>query len=158
MAERTVKFLSIRYAVEEEHPFQINGDGTPLMQLKLKTAQFGEKVDIPRDEDLRRLEHFGAIATEEEQADLDAKADQTALEQLGTEESSGGEDLSGKSAEDLATWIDETKPTVNDMLQAAHDDPDLAERLLDAENLATNNDPRAGVVNGLEKIMADRNQ
>lgn len=161
MAERTVKHLSIRYWEEAEHPFQVSSEtGRPLKTLQLRTAQFGEKVNIERKEDLKRLEHYGAIATQEEQDELDAVADQTALEQLGAE-SSGDEsdgELSGKTTEELGEWIRENGPTVNDLLQAANDDPDLAERLIDAENLATNNDPRTTLIEGLAKIMADRNQ
>jgi len=59
------------------------------------------------------------------------------------------------SVEELATWIKEDEPTIDDLLELASDDPDQAQKILDAENMATSNDPRKGLVTGLTKVIGE---
>jgi hypothetical protein len=54
--------------------------------------------------------------------------------------------------EELAAWIREDRPTVNEVIELAGDDPQLASRLLEAENQATDNTPRKGVLEGLQTV------
>lgn len=55
--------------------------------------------------------------------------------------------------DDLAQWIKQEKPTVNDVVQASGGDAVLATKLLEAESLAHEGEPRVGVVNGLTTVI-----
>lgn len=92
----------------------------------------GETLDLPAEE-AKRGDEIGAFRTDESDA------------------ATGDFDPATASDEELAAWFD-TKPTVQDVLDAAGDDPQRAQRLLDAENEASGNDPRKGVVEGLAAI------
>lgn len=59
---------------------------------------------------------------------------------------------------DLINWIDEENPTVSDVVDAANGDPELARRLLDAEESASGGDSRKGIVDGLGAIIERGNQ
>lgn len=63
-------------------------------------------------------------------------------------------DIDGKSAEEIAELINSQKLTVQQTVDLAGGDPDLAEVVLDAESLATNNEPRKGVQDALESMIA----
>lgn len=60
---------------------------------------------------------------------------------------------------ELAEWIQTPQgdtnrpPTINAVLEAVGNDPDLANRMLEAENIATNGDPRSGLEAGLRSII-----
>src|SRR5262245_33958295 len=59
-------------------------------------------------------------------------------------------DVDEATAEDLANWIRQESPTVNDVVQASQGDPELARKLLEAETMAKEPDaPRKGVMDGL---------
>lgn len=57
------------------------------------------------------------------------------------------------TADDLANWIRQEKPTVNDVVQASQGDVALATKLLEAESLAHDGEPRVGVMNGLSAVI-----
>lgn len=59
-------------------------------------------------------------------------------------------DLSSMDAADVAEYIKENRLNVDDTVALAGDDEDGINKILDAENIATNNDPRKGVVDRLE--------
>lgn len=59
---------------------------------------------------------------------------------------------------ELAEYISEKKPNVNETVAMADGDPDTARRVLAAENIATSDDPRDGVVKGLTRIMEEGRQ
>jgi hypothetical protein len=58
----------------------------------------------------------------------------------------------GKSATQVAKWIESERPNEDATVAAAQDDPDLARRVLEAESAATQGDPRQGVKSRLERI------
>lgn len=60
---------------------------------------------------------------------------------------------------ELAEWLATDNPetgnqwTINDVLERVGTDKDLAQRMLQAENIARDGDPRDGLVKGLTKII-----
>lgn len=64
-------------------------------------------------------------------------------------------DVDEADEEDLATWIRQENPTVNDVVQASQGDPELARKLLEAERIAREPDsPRKGVTDGLSAVIS----
>jgi hypothetical protein len=63
-------------------------------------------------------------------------------------------DAAGMSTEEMADYIKENKLNVSETVALASDDEDSINKVLDAENMATNNDPRKGVVDHLEAKLA----
>jgi len=63
-------------------------------------------------------------------------------------------DVNTATADDLADWIRTERPTVNDVVQASGGDPDVARKLLEAEGLAHEGEPRKGVVEGLSAVIS----
>lgn len=55
--------------------------------------------------------------------------------------------------EQFAAWLRDEEPTVDETVEMAHGDPARAQQLLQAESLATGQQPRAGVEKGLRKII-----
>lgn len=64
-------------------------------------------------------------------------------------------DINEMSDADLATWIKEDKPKAPDVVGLSNNNPELAERLLNAERTATGGNPRKTVNEPLTKIMDD---
>lgn len=62
-------------------------------------------------------------------------------------------DAAGKTDDDLAAWIAEASPTVDEVVAAAGEDADLADRLLAAEKVAKSGKPRKGVEDGLRAVI-----
>jgi hypothetical protein len=54
--------------------------------------------------------------------------------------------------EQLIAWIRDEKPTVPELVEAVGSDAALARRMLDAEGVATGQDPRATLVEQLERV------
>lgn len=63
-------------------------------------------------------------------------------------------DVNSASADDLAEWIRNDRPTVNDVVQASGGEPDVAQKLLEAETQATDGEPRKGVLEGLSAVIS----
>jgi hypothetical protein len=85
-----------------------------------------------------------------------------AVADVKTDESTGNEveepdeeflDVHTASVEQLAEWIREERPTVNDVVQASDGDADVAQKLLSAESQAQDGEPRKGVVDGLSAVI-----
>lgn len=57
--------------------------------------------------------------------------------------------LVGLSVEDIAIWIEQSKPTISDLVAYVGDDKQLASDVLEAEGLATGGEPRKGLVDAL---------
>jgi hypothetical protein len=64
-----------------------------------------------------------------------------------------GYSAQGRSATDVASWIESEKPNAADTVAAAGDDPATAAVVLEAESAATGGDPRASVEKPLQKII-----
>jgi hypothetical protein len=63
-------------------------------------------------------------------------------------------DAAAASDAEIAAWISEAKPNAPDTVAAAIDDATLAQRILDAENVARAGSPRKSVVEGLDTIIS----
>lgn len=129
--EVTIGIRAFPYYVDTPDP--VNG-GTFKTE---KIARRGETVELS-DEDLARAKKFNAIQGEDNSS---------------PDPGTGGFNLTTASVEDTAKWIEESKPTVDETVDAAEDDPNIAAKLLEAENLATGQQPRAGVQKGLQAII-----
>lgn len=210
MAEKTIKHLLFSYFEEQDSPFVV--DQKVLVE---RNARLGQKVDIPREQDVRRGEELDAFYTDDELQqieegtyrgpdvvlvrarmerariiqDIEGEGPQPADEEPetngqpglppgGSGGESGGEpgtvppatgqpvagtpsadQVRSMSDEDLAQLITERRLGVTATIALAHNDPELAEKVLDAENLVANErstDPRSGVVRALEAQSAQR--
>lgn len=84
-----------------------------------------------------------------------------AVQDFQTDEATGEEveeeeellDVNAATVDDLADWISQEHPTVNDVVQASGGDPDVARKLLEAETQAQSGEPRKGVVEGLTAVI-----
>jgi hypothetical protein len=132
-----------------------------------RISHFGERVEINDEASLQRGEEFDAFFTDEEADDIingtykGPLADH--LANLGTHGTgvtpvlaAEGEhgDASSMSTEEMADYIKENRLNVSDTVALAGDDEDSINKVLDAENIATGNDPRKGVVDHLEAKLA----
>jgi hypothetical protein len=106
--------------------------------LEEKIAVRGDEVDLS-ETDYQRALKFDAIAlptTPEQEGPIDV-----------------ANNIEVASIEEVSEWLRASKPTIDETVAAAEDDPIKARKLLDAENLVSGRQPRAGVVTGLEKII-----
>lgn len=70
------------------------------------------------------------------------------------EEASGPTfDGRGADIDQAEAWLRSERPTAPQVVDAAHDDPEAAQTLLEAEQLVTNGDPRKTVEAGLQNII-----
>jgi hypothetical protein len=129
LTEVKIKARGFTYDREIEDP---SGNKTVVRAY----ATRGQTVEV-NDKDLSRGEEYSAFYSEEE--------DQA-------REALGGRDVVSMSDDELQAWIEEDSPTVKEVVAAAGSDPESARRLLDAENAASGQDPREGVVKGLNKV------
>lgn len=128
MPEVTIRHRAFAYSVEV-------ADGVTREVL----ARRGETVNVS-DEDYARGLETGAFVPD---------ADDPQNSEL---------DLATASIQELAEWISEDKPKVQEVVDAAEGDADVASRLLDAENLVTGNQPRAGVLKGLTAVISGESE
>lgn len=63
-------------------------------------------------------------------------------------------DPAGASIDELAEWISTENPNVQDTVNASRGEPEIAQKLLEAETQAKDGDPRAGVVQGLTAVIS----
>jgi len=144
---RTVKHLLFPWLVETESPMF---PGETI--LSERTASQGEQVSV---EELGLLalekgERLGAFYTDAELAAMEEEAAEPATVEAGEP----GE----MTVDELAAYIEEHKPNVDQTIALAENDPEQAQNVLDAETQATGGVPRAGVEKGLEAIIARSTQ
>lgn len=163
--EKTIKYRLFHYYIEKPG---VNG-----MSLVEKQAFFGETVDIPRQEDIERGEELDAFFTDKEARAIAAgeydgpEADALAQKHMNppfneAEAAARGElpagpatgiDPGSADAEEIAEHIKSQKLNVAETVALAGDDPELAKKVMEAEDLASENDARRGVEDGLQKII-----
>jgi hypothetical protein len=145
-----IKFTALRpYMVEQRSGF---GPGRqeilPSSRSEDVDAEVAEadyalgQLIYLNDADYMRLKNAGAVV------DADAV--------LSREDEAGEQvlDVTSASSEELAAWIREDKPNANDVVQASGGEPELAQKLLDAEVQATDGEPRKSVLDGLSKVIS----
>lgn len=146
---RKIKDLMFGYTIEVEDP-----SGAKVIEPR--EARRGEEVTIEQIGliALRKGEQSGAFFTSKELETLDAGGSLSSSVEL----PEAG--LSEQGEYELADWLKgeaegQTKaPTVNEVLEAVGDDRDLAARMLQAENIATDNEPRKSLEAGLQRIAS----
>lgn len=136
----TVAHLSFPYRVEVDHPYE---EGKTM--INDRTAERGEEIEVMQ-EDYERGMRVGAFLKPGEKVEL-------------SEGERGPEEFSAVDATDteLINWIKDDNPTVQMVIDASEGDDETAARLLEAENMATGNDPRKGVIAGLESVIRRAN-
>jgi hypothetical protein len=136
----------------------ISPDGQEINRLVEKMAFAGAVIEVPRDYDLARGEQFGAFTDER------FNDDGTPIVPEGvSEDGDESEDveLSDLDDSELVEWLTgtgmfdgERKPNANEVVAAGAGNPELAKRLLAAENTASGDQPRETVVKGLQATAA----
>lgn len=131
--ERVVKAQFFRYTKLVPVP------GQDKPRAVMATARRGDTVQVLEAE-AARAEQLDTFHTD---AEITHTADGDIVEV----------DVREMSDADLAAWIKNDKPKVDEVVDLAEDDGALAERLLNAERTATGGNPRAGVNKGLTAII-----
>lgn len=132
MPERTVKILAHSYK-------ELVTDPAGKKRMHVRVAHRGETVELSEEEAARGDELGSFLTGDEEISDNGKVVDENAFD--ATE---AGED-------ELIDWIENQDPTVKETVEAAGGDPDVARRILDAEEEMA--DPRKGVIKGLGAIL-----
>lgn len=127
--EVKIKIRAFPYYEDVEDP--VSGETRPQERI----ARRGDVVELD-DKNLARAERFDAIVDPDEEIPPP-----------------GEQPPPDDSVEGLANWLQDDKPTVQEVLDRADGDPQLAENLIEAENLATGQQPRSSLVEGLQKIV-----
>lgn len=117
-------------------------------------------IDLPRNSEVN-VDQIGLLALQrgEKHHEFYTTKERDALEHpAASEEAVQAAITSGNISElgeyELAEWIKETEPTINDILDLVGDDKEFAHRMLQAENIATDGEPRKGLEAGLSGIIA----
>lgn len=126
MAERTIKMKSF---VWHKKGKDYNGDDI----VSVVQSKRGEVVDLP-DNVIAYGEAHDAFVTPEDEAQEEAL-------QI---------DVASMDSDELVDWVSEH--TIPEIVNVAKNEPDLVGVLLAAENTATGNDPRSGLVEGLAQV------
>jgi hypothetical protein len=141
---RVVRALRFLYTVGIEDPA-----GNTVVESR--EAFMGEEVSLDQIGLLaqKKGEEEHLFYTDDERERLEAGQNPDASAQAVSE--SG--DISSLGEYELAGYIKENNLTVNQTVGLAEGDKDLAHRLLLAENIATDGEPRKGVEAGLTSII-----
>jgi hypothetical protein len=147
MALVTIKHAQFLYYTEREYTDPLSGE--KKTRLSRHIALRNQSVDIPRDEDLERGEAVGAFMT----AADETTADEVAEDEATSEPPLDSSELDFSNQDELVAYLKENKPTVVATVALAENDPEQAEALMEAEEIASGGQPRAGVMSGLQKIL-----
>jgi hypothetical protein len=167
MAQKIIKHRLFTWF--EVTPNPVDPGGPDVLTERINIA--GDDVDITNEDYVKRGEELDAFFTDEEADQVRAgtyngpgaeqvyylrQGAQTAPHnlprQIGPADGEHG-DTASMSSEELADYINEHKLNVDQTVALAGDDLESIEKVLDAENLATDNDPRKGVTDRLEAKM-----
>ena len=88
-------------------------------------------------------------------AELEAISDKAAQSSGGGDDAGDEINFTELGTHEMAEYLRENKPNVDDTLKLVENDPDAAKRLLEAEDIVTDNDPRTGIVQGVSKIVGE---
>lgn len=160
MPEVMIKHLLVTWFRNE--PSAVDPDQTVRLE---KINRVGDVVDIDDEASYKRLEDLGAFFTDEEREQIEAGTytgagaaqvysarGQTSANPTPLIEDAEGEgrQVDNLSSEELAEYIKGNNLSSEETIALAGDDEGSINKVLEAENMATNNDPRADVVAGLE--------
>jgi hypothetical protein len=143
---RVVKVKLINYFVEEASRTE------PDKQILVnRTAVRGDQVDVDdlSDAELTKLEDLGAFFSDEEFEALTSSA----TVEGGVEASPTTEINNEMTADEVAVVITDNNLNSDQTIALAQGDPELAELVGEAEDIASGGDPRKTVVAGLDRII-----
>jgi hypothetical protein len=144
MPEAKIKIRAFPYYVDAEDPVT----GREVRQERIATR--GQTVELS-DADYERAQRFDAITDPDNSVDTAGNVVDESGEVVKFDPSS---DVAAESSvQSLSLWIKEDKPTVDQVVEEANEDPDAARKLLDAENHATGGSPRSTLVEQLNEII-----
>src|SRR5262245_50762607 len=140
---RVVRALRFLYTVGVKDP-----EG--VVVLEPREALMGDEVKLDQIGLLAQIkgEEGHLFYTSEERERLESGQNPDAGAQVGSVD-----DISSMGEYDLADYIKANNLTVNATVALARTDKDLAHRLRQAENIATDGEPRKGVEAGLTSII-----
>lgn len=107
----------------------------------MEDYKMGQLIEL-MDNDYLRLKAAKAVMDVEEAEVLSVAMDEEVL------------DVTTASVDELAGWIKTENPSVNEVVQASDGQAELAQKLLEAEAMAKNGEPRKGVVDGLSAVIS----
>lgn len=148
---RVIRDLLFGYTVEQE-------DAVGGRSIMATEASRGDEVTI---------EQIGMLALQKGEAnhsfyttrEIEAIRNPAAMRDAASEVT--WDNLSAQGEYELAEWLKTPdpesgkEPTINDILEAVGEDKELAHRMLQAENIATDGEPRKGLEEGLARIIRD---
>src|SRR5215471_2313225 len=164
MPEVMIKHLLVTWFRNE--PSAVDPEQTIRLE---KINRIGDVVDIDDDASYQRLEELGAFFTDEERQKIEdgtytGPGAQQVYAALGNTEANPtpliedaegeGRQVDNLSVDELADYIKSNRLTVEETVALAGEDADSINKVLDAENIATDNDPRKGVETALEAKLA----
>lgn len=137
--EVTIKIRAFPYYTDAEDPVT----GRAVRQEHIATR--GDKVELS-DVDYDRAKKFDAFYTEEQLAEL-ASAETPPVTDA------DGFNLESADVEQTAEWLKTEKPTVDEVVERVNEDYQVAQKVLDAEKLATGNQSRSTLVERLQAVI-----
>jgi len=143
--ERVIRDLLFSYLVSTK-------DAVGNETLVARSANRGDTVRVDQIGmiALRQGEENHSFYTADELDNLESSGRETPAPDAHT-------DTSSLSEVELAEWLktgnDGSSFTMDEVLEAVGNDKDLAHRMLAAENMATDGDPRKGLVDGLTRVI-----
>lgn len=163
MAKKIIKHRLFTWFEETDNPFQPGGPSV----LTERIAHLGEEVDITNPVYVQRGEDLGSFYSDEEAAQIKdgtyrgasaeavfrARAGIAATNQIEPADDEGFQ-TDALTVDELADYIRENKLNVDQTVSLAGDTIESVEKVLDAENIATDNEPRKGVTERLEVKLA----
>lgn len=158
MAEKIIKARLFTWFEEVDSPVQ---PGTKVLAERI--AHFGQKIDVTNDAYVERGEQYDAFYTDEEAKAIEDGtyqgfdrdrlfAARAGLRPTAPVEAIDDEhgDVASMDAAQLGEYIREHRLTVDKTVALAGDDEASINKVIDAENIATENEPRKGVLDRLE--------
>jgi hypothetical protein len=138
----TVSTRAFPYRIETEHPYEPD-----RVIAEDHVAHVGDVIDVLPMEFVRGIRLNAFLRGNQNIAILTGS--EVPIE-TGTELQFSAADATDT---ELINWIKDKGPRVQEVIDASEGDAETAARLLAAEAAATGNDPRKGVVMGLEAIV-----
>jgi hypothetical protein len=138
----TVSTRAFPYRVETEHPYEPD-----RVIAEDHVARVGEVIDVLPPEFARGVRLNAFLRSGQ---NIDVLTGREVPIETGTELQFSAADATDT---ELINWIKDKGPKVQEVIDASEGDADTAVRLLSAETAATGNDPRKGVVMGLEAVV-----
>jgi hypothetical protein len=138
----TISVRAFPYRIEAEHPYEPD-----RIIAEDHTAYVGDVIEVLPMEYARGVKLRAFLTRDQNLAVLTGRE---IPEETGTELQFSAVDATDT---ELINWIKDKGPRVQEVIDASEGDADTAARLLAAEAAATGNDPRKGVVMGLEAVV-----